>query len=116
MWKKTEKNPERSPGCIWTKGLGQGGKPAAPRTGGAHSLTVLAGEQEGDLHDPIILGPLVAGSRQQPEGTLRREGSSGTQATQASCPQGCHTSGPKRSKDVRGRPQVREGGRPLEMG
>lgn len=58
MWKKTEKNPERSPGCIWTKGLGQGGKPAAPRTRGAHSPYLLE-SRKGTSTTPSFLGHLL---------------------------------------------------------
>lgn len=37
------------------------------------SLTILVGEQKGDLHHTPIFGPLVACSRRQAERTLRRE-------------------------------------------
>lgn len=44
----------------------------------ALSLTILAGEQEGNLHNATnTLGPLIVGHGQQSEGALRREGKLG---------------------------------------
>lgn len=100
MQGKREQKPREEPGLHWE--------------GGAGSLTVLAGEQEGDLHYAAVLGPLVVGRREQPERALRREGGSGTPVSQASRPQECHTSSPK---DVSRRPPwVHEHSWSLEMG
>lgn len=56
--------------------LGKGGDgegPGGVALGSQCSLTILPGEQKGDLHHTPIFGPLVACSRQQAERTLRRE-------------------------------------------
>lgn len=54
-----ERETERSTGCI-VNGEGTGGGGAA--LGSQSSLTILSGEQEGDLHNTPVFGPLVAGS------------------------------------------------------
>lgn len=47
--------------------------PGGVALGSQCSLTILPGEQKGDLHHTPVFGPLVVCSRQQAERTLRIE-------------------------------------------